>query len=151
MLIYDTVVKESWIDYNEHMNVAFYYDAFSTAMDKVWDFVGVHEEYRQTKGIELQVKEGHIQFIQEAGLGEYLRIESEIFYVSRRGLLAGQQMFREGNLLCRFVQWSVTASSTSGQIQSLEEEVYKNARKTTVKDIELPDWITGRIKMTRGA
>ena len=150
MFIYETKVEEKWIDYNGHMNVAFYYHAFEHAMIEVWGFIGVDENYRATEGIAIETKEGHIQFINEAKLGDSLRIESQIFKATQQSLLVGQQMFCGENLLSRFGQWSVSSCNRSGQTKEFSKELFNNLMIMKVLDSELPDWLMRRVKINRG-
>tara|TARA_B100000579_G_C22643548_1_gene762647 strand:- start:420 stop:875 length:456 start_codon:yes stop_codon:yes gene_type:complete len=149
MFIYETKVHEQWIDYNEHMNVAFYYYAFETAAIELWGFIGVDELYRATEEIEIETKEGHIQFIQEANIGDSLRIESQIFDLSNEALLLGQEMFCGENILCRFGSFTEIICQKSGQLRVLEKEVYDSALSVKFSGSDLPDWLVRRVGINR--
>tara|TARA_B100001250_G_C19399688_1_gene614189 strand:- start:115 stop:570 length:456 start_codon:yes stop_codon:yes gene_type:complete len=151
MLIYETVVKKTWIDYNGHMNVAFYYNAFEMATLELWAHIGIDNQYRTMNELEFQMFEGHIQFIKEAKIEEKLRIESKIFRLDTAGLLVGQEMFRGKDLLCRFGQWSTTVDTPTGQVRPIEDEVWKYGRELFIeKNVELPAWLSRRISINRG-
>ena len=150
MLTYRTQVKKDWIDYNGHMNVAYYYNAFEEAVLELWDFLGADQEYCLTTGRTFEITEGHIQFVAEAHLNEHLRIESEVFYVTQEGILVGQQMYRNEDLLCRFGQWDASVDITSREVTPLSSKILGKAERVWVgSDAELPDWIAGRVTMSK--
>ena len=149
MFIYETKVHEQWIDYNEHMNVAFYYYAFEAAAIELWGFIGVDQAYRTNEEIEIETKEGHIQFIREASIGDSLRIESQIYNISKETLLLGQEMFCAENILCRFGSVTEIICCKSGQPRALSKEVFDNALSVKFSGSDLPDWFVRRLGIDR--
>ena len=149
MFIYETKVHEQWIDYNDHMNVAFYYYVFEAAAIELWGFIGVDQAYRVTEEIQIETKEGHIQFIQEANIGDSLRIESQIFHTSEEALLLGQEMFCGENILCRFGSFTEITCRKSGQPRALAKEVFDRALSVKFSGFDLPDWFARRVGINR--
>ena len=149
MFIYETKVHEKWIDYNEHMNVAFYYYAFEAAAIELWGFIGVDQTYCTNEEIEIETKEGHIQFIREASIGDSLRIESQIFHVSEKALLLGQEMFCGENILCRFGSFTAIICRKFGQPRALSKEVFDEALSVKISGSDLPDWFVRRVGINR--
>ena len=149
MFIYETKVHEQWIDCNEHMNVAFYYYAFEAAAIELWDFIGVDQTYRTTEEIEIETREGNIQFIREANIGDSLRIESQIYHTSKETLLLGQEMFCGENILCRFGSFTEIICCKSGQRRDLAKEVFDSALSVKFAGSELPDWLVRRVGINR--
>jgi acyl-CoA thioester hydrolase len=59
------IVKPEWIDYNGHMNVAYYVLAFDHAVDELWAHIGITNDYiRDTRGSTFAV-ECHITYQRE--------------------------------------------------------------------------------------
>ena len=50
MELLTTRVDSEWIDYNGHMNVAYYHLAFDRATERLLERIGLGEEYRRTHG-----------------------------------------------------------------------------------------------------
>lgn len=63
------VVQPDWIDYNGHMNEAYYGLIFSLATDALMDLIGIDEPFRRRTGLTLYTLESHIRYLAEAGLG----------------------------------------------------------------------------------
>lgn len=66
-----TVLPE-WIDYNGHMNVAFYMLAFDQATDAFFDFLRMGEEYKKKYNYSTFTLEGHITYDREVLEGDAL-------------------------------------------------------------------------------
>ena len=49
LCLYTDVVPSQWIDYNGHMNVAYYVLAFDRATDAFMDFLGMGRDYRDNE------------------------------------------------------------------------------------------------------
>ena len=73
-----TVVPAEWIDYNGHMNVAYYLMAFDRAADLFFDELGIGEAHRRATGDSTFAVEHHIRYLRELKLGDPLRITSQL-------------------------------------------------------------------------
>ncbi|MSP43287.1 MAG: thioesterase [Alphaproteobacteria bacterium] len=67
-------VLPEWIDYNGHMNVAFYVLAFDKALDKVFDLLDIGEEYVQRTGDSAFVLQNHVTYLNELKLNDPIRV-----------------------------------------------------------------------------
>lgn len=92
-------VKPEWLDYNEHMNVAYYNAAFDLAVEDLKAAYGLTEAYRLAKLRSTVALEAHLTYQQEAALGDELRIESRILETDGKRLHLCQAMYRESTLL----------------------------------------------------
>lgn len=69
-------VRPEWIDYNGHMNVAFYMAAFDEATDAFYEALGIGLSYKNASGCSTFTLEGHITYDQEVMEGDPLRFTS---------------------------------------------------------------------------
>ncbi|NDW54634.1 thioesterase family protein [Aliiroseovarius sp. PrR006] len=76
--IYETTVISDWIDYNGHMQDAYYGLIFSFAVDAVQDAIGFDAAYRQRTGCTIYLLEDHKYFLKEVKLGAELRVETVV-------------------------------------------------------------------------
>ncbi|MFZ8899273.1 MAG: thioesterase family protein [Alphaproteobacteria bacterium] len=65
-------VRPEWIDYNGHMNVAYYVAAFDEATDAFYDALGLGLSYKQSSDCSTFTLEGHITYDQEVMEGDQL-------------------------------------------------------------------------------
>ena len=90
------VVKPEWVDYNGHMNVAYYPVAFDNAFDEVYDFLGVGNEGIKRTGISTFVAETHFTYQQELRTGQRLRITTQLLDFDAKRLQVFQAMYHAG-------------------------------------------------------
>ena len=69
---FQTTVKPEWIDYNGHMQDAFYGLVFSYAVDALQDDVGFDRKYREETGNTIYLVEEHKFFLNEVKEGDDL-------------------------------------------------------------------------------
>jgi len=72
-----TVLPE-WIDYNGHMNLAYYVLAFDKGTDALLDHLGLGAAYRHETNHSLYALEAHVTYDQEVRLGDPLLIETQL-------------------------------------------------------------------------
>ncbi len=70
--LYRTTVSPDWIDYNGHMNVAYYVLVFDQATDVFLERIGLGPEERKTLQGSIFSVEGHITYQREVNLGDPL-------------------------------------------------------------------------------
>ncbi|MFO1145268.1 MAG: thioesterase family protein [Rhodospirillales bacterium] len=73
-----------WVDYNGHMNVAYYVLAFDHATDAVLDRLGMGEAYRLATGCSIFVGEMHVNYLQEVMEGDELKIDSRLLAMDEK-------------------------------------------------------------------
>lgn len=86
-------VKPEWIDYNGHMNVAYYMMAFDLALDDILDHVGFHRDYKKRKNITTFVGDFHIHYRRELREGDPLRITQQLVGLDRKRIHICQSMY----------------------------------------------------------
>tara|TARA_R110000772_G_scaffold163234_3_gene274429 strand:+ start:402 stop:893 length:492 start_codon:yes stop_codon:yes gene_type:complete len=73
-LLHQQPVLSEWIDYNRHMNVAYYVLIFDQSLDVFLDDIGLTREYRDSSNCTVYVLETHVTYIQEVHEGDLLDI-----------------------------------------------------------------------------
>ncbi len=99
--LYSATVEPDWVDYNDHMTEAAFLTAFGWASDKLFRYVGIDEDYR-ANGHTFFTVETHINYLQEAALGEPLRFTTQVLSVDAKRLHFFHSMYQgdTGELLC---------------------------------------------------
>jgi acyl-CoA thioester hydrolase len=72
------IVRPEWIDYNGHMNVAYYVLAFDRATDVWFEHLGLGDAYRARTGCSLFALELHVLYAAELKQGDPLRITTQL-------------------------------------------------------------------------
>jgi acyl-CoA thioester hydrolase len=85
-------VRPEWVDYNGHMNVAYYVLVFDHATDAALDALDVGEAYRQATGCSVFVGDMHVTYRREVGAGDRLIVTSRPIACDDRRLVLCHEM-----------------------------------------------------------
>ena len=78
LVVHREPVQPAWIDYNGHMNVAYYVLAFDHAADALFDRLGLDAAYRARTNFSTFALEAHIVYKREVAAGDPLRFEMQL-------------------------------------------------------------------------
>ncbi|HMA71653.1 MAG TPA: thioesterase family protein [Xanthobacteraceae bacterium] len=113
-------VEPQWIDYNGHLNMAYYNVLFDRAVDETYDLIGVGAEYVATRRQSVFTAEVHVRFLRELHAGDPVRVTFQLLDYDAKRLHYFEQLFHaEGG-------W---VSATS---ENLSLHVDMISKKTTV-------------------
>jgi acyl-CoA thioester hydrolase len=128
-------VEPQWIDYNGHLNMAYYNVLFDRAVDEAYDLVGIGADYVRTARHSCFTAEVHIRYLRELTAGAPVRVTFQLLAHDTRRLHYFEQLFhaREG--------W---VSATS---ENMALHVNMDARKTAV----FPDAVMTRLALMQAA
>jgi len=76
--LHTETVRPEWIDYNGHMNVAYYVLAFDHATDAFLDHLGMDARYREQQQCSVFTAEAHVTYDHEVKLGDPLRFTTQL-------------------------------------------------------------------------
>lgn len=76
--LYRGQVQADWIDYNGHMNLAYYVLLFDRATDVLFDRLGLGEAYRRATERSNFVLEAHLTYERELKAGDRLRVTTQL-------------------------------------------------------------------------
>ena len=106
LLVHQSVVLPEWIDYNGHVNVAFYVLAFDQALDAFFDMIEFTPEYRKKYNVSTFALETHLCYLQEVHLGGPLRFEVQLLDLDAKRFHYLNYMFHnETGVLCATAEW----------------------------------------------
>lgn len=90
-------VPAEWVDYNGHMNDAYYFVAFTEATEAFLDHVGLGEAYREDSGCGIYTAESHLCFKASVHGGELISYRSRLLgYDAKRLHVFHQLMTSSG-------------------------------------------------------
>ena len=104
--VYEGTVKPEWIDFNQHMNVAYYVLAFDLGVDALWTRFGITEEYiRESRGSTFAV-ENHVAWHQELHEGDPYFVTSQVLGYDAKRIHQFQRMYHaEKRYLAATAEW----------------------------------------------
>jgi acyl-CoA thioester hydrolase len=78
-------VEPQWIDYNGHLNFAYYNVLFDRAVDEAYELLGIGPEYLKPHGHSTMVAEVHVRYLRELREGDPVRVTVQLLdYDSKR-------------------------------------------------------------------
>jgi len=83
---YRAAVAPEWIDYNGHMNVAYYVLAFDRATDHLFDHLGIGEVYRRASNCSIFALEAHVCYERELRAGADFAITTRLIDADNKRL-----------------------------------------------------------------
>jgi len=93
LVLHTETVRPEWIDYNGHMNVAYYVLAFDHATDALLDYLDLGAAYRQRANKSVFVLETHVTYDREVHAGDPLRFTTQILGYDAKRLHVFHHMY----------------------------------------------------------
>ena len=99
-------VLPEWIDYNGHMNVAYYVLAFDWGIDALWADFGITVEHVEEQQSSTFAVESHVLYKQELKLDDPYVITSQILAFDEKRIQQFQRMYHaEEGFLAATCEW----------------------------------------------
>jgi acyl-CoA thioester hydrolase len=67
-------IEPQWIDYNGHLNMAYYNVMFDRAIDELWLVLGIGPAYKKARNFSTFTAECHVRYLREVHLGDPLQV-----------------------------------------------------------------------------
>ena len=71
-------VERGWIDYNGHLNMAYYNVLFDRAVDEIYELLGIGEAYLAHEQRSLFTAEVHVRYLRELHAGDPVRVTIQV-------------------------------------------------------------------------
>jgi acyl-CoA thioester hydrolase len=99
-------VPQEWIDFNEHMNVAYYVLAFDLGVDSLWRDFGITEEHIADHQSSTFAVESHFLYRQELKLDDPYVVTSQIIAFDEKRIHQFQRMYHaDDGYLAATAEW----------------------------------------------
>lgn len=138
LVIDEVAVLPAWIDYNGHMNVAYYIKAFEIGIDSYKAVVGMTLDYIERAGRSTVALESHVTYQQEAHLGECLRIETRILDCDGKRVHVYQEIYRDATLLASQETLAISFDTGARRTSPFEPAIADNYRRLVEAQAALP-------------
>ncbi len=77
-VIHSATIRPEWLDYNDHLNVAYYVLIFDQAGEALVNSLGMGEAVTRATGISWVVLENHVTYDQEVTLGQTVDVTMQV-------------------------------------------------------------------------
>ena len=85
-------VEKDWIDYNGHMNMAYYNVLFDRCVDEAFDALGMGPKYAEERRLTTYTAEVHVCYVRELHLGDKVTSTFHLIDHDEKRLHAFQQL-----------------------------------------------------------
>ena len=92
-------INPDWIDYNGHLNMAFYSVLFDHGIDQLWEEFGLGPDYREARGMTTYTAEFHIRYLRELHLGDAVTATCQIIDIDDKRIHTYQELLHSDGWL----------------------------------------------------
>ena len=89
-------IEPPWIDYNGHLNMAYYNVMFDRAIDQMWLQLGIGPAYMKERHCSTFTAECHVRYLREIHLGDPVQVSIILLGTDEKRLHTFQQMRHAG-------------------------------------------------------
>jgi acyl-CoA thioester hydrolase len=86
-------VEPGWVDYNGHLNMAYYNVLFDRAVDELYALAGIGEPYTRTRRGSFFTAEVHLRYLRELHEGDAVRVTFQLLDYDSKRLHFFEQLF----------------------------------------------------------
>src|SRR3984893_18718980 len=86
-------VEPPWIDYNGHLNMAYYNVLFDRAVDEAFELLGCGLDYVKTRGHSCFTAEAHVRYLRELHAERSVRVTFQLLDYDRKRMHYFEQLF----------------------------------------------------------
>jgi acyl-CoA thioester hydrolase len=90
-------VLQEWLDYNGHLNEAYYVLIFSHATDALLDLIGMDDPWRKQHRLTVYTLETHVRYLREVSLDVTVQVDCRLLELDHKRLRLFHAMSREDN------------------------------------------------------
>lgn len=147
-------VKPDWIDYNGHLNMAYYNVLMDEGSDQAFDAMGLGVAYRAATGYTTYSAEYRMQYVRELHAGDQVYITLHLLDHDRKSFHFAQELFHaDGWLSARGEGLGLHIDQSGPRVAAMPDDVHAAVAALHAAHAALPrpDWIAQPIGIRRAA
>jgi acyl-CoA thioester hydrolase len=127
-------VEPAWIDYNGHLNMAYYNVLFDRAVDEVFELLGCGADYVK-RGYSTFTAEVHVRYLRELKAGDRVRVTFQLLDYDAKRMHYFEQLFH----------------ADEGWVSATSENMSLHVEMATKKTAPFPPEITRRLMQMKAS
>jgi len=128
-------VEPAWIDYNGHLNMAYYNVLFDRCVDEAYELLDIGHDYLKTQQHSTFTAEAHVRYLRELHEGEPVRATFQLLDYDTKRIHYFQQLFH----------------ATDGWMSATSENMTLHVNMSTKKVAPLPEKVTRTLARMKAA
>ena len=146
-------VEPGWIDYNGHLNMAYYSVLIDRSVDEAFALVGLGPEYVKERGHSFFTAECHVRYLRELQAGETVRTTIRLIDYDEKRIHFFAELFhaQEGWMSATSEQMALHVNMKSKKVVPLPDDVLDRlaAMKVAHGALPAPEAIGRKIGMAK--
>jgi acyl-CoA thioester hydrolase len=122
-------IEPQWIDYNGHLNVAYYNVLFDRAVDEAYELIGIGPGYLKQHGHSTMVAEAHVRYLRELRQSDPVRVTMQLLAYDAKRFHFFEQLFH----------------ASEGWVSATSESMTLHVDMTKKKVAPFPDFVLGAL------
>jgi len=133
-------VDPQWIDYNGHLNLAYYNVLFDRAVDELYELLGLGPGYLKTHKHSTMVAEAHVRYLRELKEGDPVRVSVQLidYDPKRIHLFEELRHASEGWLSATSENMTLSVDMTAKKVAPFPAHVMKALERMKAAHAKLP-------------
>jgi acyl-CoA thioester hydrolase len=123
-------VEPAWIDYNGHLNMAYYNVLFDRAVDEAFEMLGCGLEYLKTRAHSTFTAEVHVRYLRELKADDPVRVTFQLLGYDEKRMHYFEQLFH----------------ATEGWVSATSENMSLHVDMTAKKTAPFPPDVSARLE-----
>lgn len=137
-------IEPPWIDYNGHLNVAYYNVLFDRAVDEIYEPLGLGPDYLKATRHSTMVVEAHVRYLREVHLDSPLRVKIQLLGYDQKRIHLFEHLVHavEGWVSSTSESMTVHVDMTAKKVASFPNQVLRALERMQAVHATLP-WPEG--------
>lgn len=128
-------VREEWIDYNGHMNVAYYVLLFDRCVDEAFKTLGMGPDYVARRGASFFTVEIHIQYLRELPVGAPVEATLRLIAYDAKRLRVFMELF----------------NTETGELSATADQLFLHVDMASRRAAAFPEDVNAQVEAMRAA
>ena len=131
-------VRPEWLDYNGHMNMAYYAVLFDEAADEIYPQIGFGPAYQKT-GFTTYTAEFHICYLRELHLGHNVRVSFRLLDYDEKRFHTYQEIWHEdGWCAATGESMHLHVDQSGPKVASMPDHILEQLQKLHAAQVDTP-------------
>jgi len=133
-------VEPQWIDYNGHLNMAYYNVLFDRAADEAFAALGMGPQYRAARNLSTMTAEAHVRYLREIHEGTPVVVRCLFLAADAKRIHCFQELVHatEGWLSATCETMTLHVDMTARKVSPFPDDIARNLQRMVASHAPLP-------------
>jgi len=131
-------LREEWIDYNGHLNMAYYNVLFDTGVDVAFEMLGLGPDYATSRKLTTYTAEIHVSYLREIHLGDKVQVTFQLVDHDEKRLHIFQELRHQDGWISATCEVLALHVDMSGpKVAPFPKDIWENVEAMAKSQAEL--------------